>query len=184
MKTLVRDKIKEFKDTLTELVYLIKKKRKLKDYDMIVPILLIAGSGIKKAIEYIYFLKDYRYGTNDTIYTHFINLDKSVQNNIINDLIKDIDETNITKTIYTKEKTIKIIADEYHITDDAISNILEKKYLVFFVSFILLLYKAVIYNTFSNKELETGFEKDVFLKHRVSKIEDDLEDFKKIVEDY
>ncbi len=181
---LVKDKIKEFKDILTKLVNNINNKRKYQAHDILVPILIIAGSVIRNTIEYSKKKSYEDLGFNETVYRHFISLNDNIQNNIIEYLIKDIETSNITKTKPTRSKIIKTIADEYYITDAAISNLLEKNYLIFITSFIVLLLKSVIYNTFSNKELKTGLEKDVYLKHRVSKIEDDLEEFKRIVKSY
>ena len=181
---LVKDKIKEFKDILTKLVYNINNKRKYQAHDILVPILIIAGSVIRNTVKYNEKISYVDLGFNETVYTHFINLNDNVQNNIIEYLIKDIETSNITKAKPTRSKIIKTIADEYYITDAAISNLLEKNYLIFITSFIVLLLKAVIYNTFSEEELTTEIEKDLMLKHRVGMIRSELEGLIKTVEDY
>ena len=145
---LVKDKIKEFTDILTKLVYNINNKRKYQSHDILVPILIIAGSVIRNTIEYSKKKSYEDLSFNETVYTHFISLNDNIQNNIIEYLIKDIETSNITKAKPTRSKIIKTIADEYYITDAAISNLLEKNYLIFITSFIVLLLKSVIYNTF------------------------------------
>lgn len=181
---LVKDKIKEYTEILNELVYNINNKRKYKERDVLVPILIIARIGIIKTIEQSKEGIDYNLELNDTIYKYFIRLDENIQNNIIECLIKDIEISNITKAKPTRSKIIKTIADENYITDAAISNLLEKNYLIFITSFIVLLLKSVIYNTFSEKELNTEIEKDLMLKHRVGMIRSELKDLIKTVEDY
>lgn len=181
---LVKDKIKEFKDILTKLVNNINNKRKYQAHDILVPILIIAGSVIRNTIEYSKKKSYEDLGFNETVYRHFISLNDNIQNNIIEYLIKDIETSNITKAKPTRSKIIKTIADEDYITDAAISNLLEKNYLIFITSFMVLLLKSVIYNTFSEEELNTEIEKDLMLKHRVGMIRRELEGLIKTVEDY
>ncbi len=183
MNILVKDKIKEFTDTLTMLVYKINNKKKFQAHDVLVPILIIGASGIRSTIEYS---KEESYedlGFNETTYTHFITLDEVIQNNIIEYLIKDIESSNITKAKPTRDKIIKTIADEHYITDSAISNLLEKNYLIFITSFIVLLLKSVIYNTFNEEELNTEIEKSLKLTHRVNLIRRELKDLINTVKD-
>lgn len=181
---LVKDIIKEYTNILTKLVYNINNKRRYQAHDILVPVLIIAGSVIRNTIEYSKKKSYEDLGFNETVYTHFISLNDNIQNNIIEYLIKDIESANITKAKPTRSKIIKTIADEYYITDAAISNLLEKNYLIFITSFIVLLLKAVIYNTFSEEELTTEIEKDLMLKHRVGMIRSELEGLIKTVEDY
>lgn len=181
---LVKDKIKEYTDIISELVDKINNKRKYQAHDILVPILIIAGSVIRNTIKYNEKINYVDLGFNETVYTHFINLNDNIQNNIIEYLIKDIETSNITKAKPTRSKIIKTIADEDYITDAAISNLLEKNYLIFITSFIVLLLKSVIYNTFSKEELNTDIEKDLMLKHKVGMIRSELDGLIKTVEDY
>lgn len=181
---LVKDKIKEYKDKLTELVYKINNKRKYKEREILVPILILARIAIIKTIEQNLSGVDYHLDINDTVYKYFIRLDENIQNNIINNLIKDIEKSNIINSKPTRDKILTTIADEDHITDSAIADQLEKNYLVFITSFIVLLLKSVIYNVFSEEELNTEIEKSLKLTHKVNLIRRELKDLIKTVEDY
>ncbi len=181
---LVKDKIKEYTDIITELVYNINKKRKYKERDVLVPILILARIGIIKTIEQNLSGVDYHLDLNVTVYKYFIKLEGNIQNNIIEYLIKDIEKSNIINSKPTRDKILTTIADEDHITDSAIADQLEKNYLIFITSFMVLLLKSVIYNTFSEEELNTEIEKSLTLTHRINLIRRELKDLIKTVDDY
>ncbi len=183
METLVKDKIEELTNMLAKLIYLINNEVELKSYDIIVPILIIARTEIIRTIEYMNKNDDY-YFNNNTIYICFINLDIDTQNNIIEYLLKDLKKGKFTQAELTKDKIINTLADEFYITDDAIDKQLEKNYLIFFVSFIISFYKSVLYNSFSEADLNEEYKESTFLKLRIKTAKQMLEPFISIVNKY
>lgn len=174
MSIFVKDEFDEIINKLTEVVHVLNKNEYLKVYDILVPVLLIVTG------ETTYLLNQMNRDINrpsredDTIYRNFINLKQKQQDKIINYIIKDIKNKEFIKLNPTKDIILSYIADEFHITIDAVDQKLEMDYLLFFTTFIVLFYKSIFYHWFNDIELSDDFNEEYNLVKKILAIKKEL----------
>ncbi len=103
MERLIKDEVKKIINMLTEFIYLMNTEEEIKFYDGLIPVLLIIRGEITRTLNHMNEDEDFRARSDDTIYTHFIHIEKALQQKIIDYLIKDIKNNSFIKLETTKD---------------------------------------------------------------------------------